>query len=283
MYLGAHYLSDVLGGYLLGLLWLIIGICIRELRFLPPVKPPVLVLQPREIKIYTAVILAAVCGFYVYSGYYFHPTRFFPEEEQSKVMTGDNIMRIFTVYRLPGYTESITGEKQQPLSLIITARDSEAMTEAFKKAGWQKADPVNLVTLAKTADSFLFNESYPLAPITPSFWNEKVNDLNFVKTKPETAVRKRHEARFWRTNYITADGRRIYVGTAVFSESPSRRIIPGMGPDLDKEREGLFSNLVLSGEVEAFTRLRFVPPMSGRSFTGNPFHTDGYLYLIYLK
>jgi hypothetical protein len=42
-------------------------------------------------------------------------------------------------------------------------------------------------------------------------------------------------------------------------------------------------DLVLTGEVAAFTRLRFVPPMWGKSFTGNPFYTDGYLVLIQFK
>ncbi|MDB5265283.1 MAG: hypothetical protein JWN64_854 [Parcubacteria group bacterium] len=32
LYLGVHYLSDVLGGYVLGILWLIIGISLVELR-----------------------------------------------------------------------------------------------------------------------------------------------------------------------------------------------------------------------------------------------------------
>lgn len=31
LYLGVHYISDVIGGYLIGLLWLIIGICMTEL------------------------------------------------------------------------------------------------------------------------------------------------------------------------------------------------------------------------------------------------------------
>jgi len=31
LYLGAHFLSDVIGGYLLGMLWLIIGICLAEM------------------------------------------------------------------------------------------------------------------------------------------------------------------------------------------------------------------------------------------------------------
>jgi undecaprenyl-diphosphatase len=36
LYLGVHYLTDVIGGYLLGLLWLIIGISIVEQHIAPP-------------------------------------------------------------------------------------------------------------------------------------------------------------------------------------------------------------------------------------------------------
>ncbi len=35
IYLGVHFLSDVLGGYLLGICWLIMGIFLTEQRFLP--------------------------------------------------------------------------------------------------------------------------------------------------------------------------------------------------------------------------------------------------------
>ncbi|HET6421828.1 MAG TPA: LssY C-terminal domain-containing protein [Geobacteraceae bacterium] len=283
MYLGAHFLSDIIGGFLLGLLWLIIGICVRELREPPPAERPLPAIRPMKTKIYTAVIIAFVCGFYIYSAYNFHPARYFPEQEQLKVIAGNNIMQIFTIYHLPEYTESITGAKQQPLSLVITAKDNGTLAEAFKKAGWQMADPVDPSTLAKTANSFIFNKSYPLAPMTPSFWDDRANDLNFVKTRTVMAGRKRHEARFWSTNYITTAGGRIYVGTAVFSESPSWRIIPRIGPNPDKERNGLLSDLELGGEVTEFTRSSFVPPMSARSFAGSPFHTDGDIVVIRLK
>lgn len=283
MYLGAHYLSDVIGGFLLGLLWLIIGICVRELRKPPPAERPVPATLPMKTKTYIAVTIAVVCGFYAYSAYHFHPARYFPEQERLEVIPDNNVMQIFTVYHLPGYTESITGARQLPLSLIVTAKDNGTLTEALRKAGWQKADPVDAATLAKTVNAFLFNESYPLAPMTPSFWNDRANDLNFVKTRTVMTGRKRHEVRFWSTNYVSAAGGKIYVGTAVFSESPSWRIIPRMGPKPDKERDGLFADLKLGGDVSEYTRSIFVPPMSGRSFAGSQFHTDGEIVVIRLK
>lgn len=63
LYLGVHFLSDVLGGYLLGLFWLIIGIIIAErLNFngkISSYRPS------REVKILSAVIIFVQIAFYV--------------------------------------------------------------------------------------------------------------------------------------------------------------------------------------------------------------------------
>ncbi len=283
LYLGVHYLSDVLGGYLLGLLWLITGICIRELRPAQPAVQPASAPPTFKIRIVTAVILFAASGFYLYSAYNFHPARIFPEEKRKIVVNGSDVVQIFTVYRLPRYTESISGEKQEPLSLLMVAEKDETITEALRKAGWQQADTVRIFAVAKTLNAFLFNENYPAAPITPSFWDERVNDMNFVKSTPPYTVRRRHEARFWKTDFITDDGRNIYVGTATFSEGSRRWIIPGKGPHPDVEREALLMDMVRAEATASYGRYELVPSLSGRTFTGDPFRTDGGMYIIHLK
>ncbi|HKZ18320.1 MAG TPA: LssY C-terminal domain-containing protein, partial [Geobacteraceae bacterium] len=187
------------------------------------------------------------------------------------------------LYGLPAFTESVMGKMQQPLSLLMTARNDETMSKALKRAGWRETKEVRLLSVAKTINAFVFNESYPLAPITPSFWNGRVNDLNFVKPTAERTVRKRHEARFWRTDFLTEDGRRIYLGIATLTEDSRWWLIPGKGPYPDHERDGLFRDLVQAGAVMWYDRYRLVPSMSGKTLTGDRFHTDGFLYVIQLK
>jgi membrane protein DedA with SNARE-associated domain/membrane-associated phospholipid phosphatase len=283
LYLGVHFLSDVLGGYLLGLLWLIIGICISELRlFQTAGQQPNPTGIPKAGLISSAILLA-VAGFYVFSAYTFNPARFIPAEKHVTYVSGGKLERIFSVYGLPRYTESITGDRQEPLSLVITATDEGTLEKAFGKAGWRPTDPVTFLTVAKTVNAFIFNEDYPAAPISPSFWNNSVNETGFVKPVSKGSVRRRHEARIWKTKYVTEEGRKIYVGIATSEKVAGWRIFPRMGPHPDKDRELLFTDLARSGGIASYGRYRFVPPMSGWSFTDAPFFTDGFLYVINLK
>jgi membrane protein DedA with SNARE-associated domain/membrane-associated phospholipid phosphatase len=283
LYLGVHFLSDVLGGYLLGLLWLIIGICISELRLFQPVSQRAEPAGTLKARLLTSLILLTVAGFYLFSAFSFNPSRFLPGEEQLTTVSGGNPARIFSVYDLPRYTESITGERQEPLSLLITANDSDSLTHAFDKAGWRTVDTVTFLSVAKTVTAYIFYEDYPSAPITPFFWRNSVNELGFVKPVPKGGIRRRLEVRLWKTKYVTQEGRKIYLGIATSIRGTKWWIFPSMGPKPDRDRESLLTDLLRSGETVSYRRYQFVPPMSGRSFTGDPYFSDGFLYVINLK
>jgi membrane protein DedA with SNARE-associated domain len=285
LYLGVHYLSDVLGGSLLGLLWLMIGICIQELRRTPAAATPAPVASTLGLRILTAVILFSASGYYLYSARSFHPPRQVPEQGQATIIVENKIGKIFTLYRLPVYTESVMGKKQEPLNLLIIAKNKETLSQVLTRAGWRKADAVGFLSLARAVNAFIFNKSYPLAPITPAFWNNRVNDLNFVKPSAKHTVRRRHEARFWRTDFRMEDGRRIFLGLARLSVSTGWWIIPipTEGHHPDRERDALLRELVQAGAVESYNKFRVVPPVSMKTFTGQLFQTDGYMYMIELK
>jgi membrane protein DedA with SNARE-associated domain len=283
LYLGVHYLSDVLGGFLLGLLWLMIGICILELRRVPPTDTSVSAHPTAKKRISTAIILVAASGFYFYSAWSFQPTRLVPEEGRPTVIANNEIWKIFTRYGLPVYTESVMGKKQDPLNLLITAKNTESLSQTLNRAGWRKADEVAFLSVARTVNAFIFNENYPLAPITPSFWDGRVDDLTFVKPTSEQTVRRRHEARFWRTDFRTEDGHGIYLGIATLTGSTKWGIIPVKGPFPDHERDGLFRDLLQAGAIASCDKYRLVPPVSMKTLSGRGLHTDGYLYMIQLK
>jgi membrane protein DedA with SNARE-associated domain len=283
LYLGVHFLSDILGGYLLGMLWLIIGICISELS---PFQPDSQKSAPTHVlrsRIVSCAILAAIAAFYVFSAYSFHPVRILPEEGRVTTIGGNSLASIFYDYNLPRYTESITGERQEPLGLLITVKNENTLAEEFEKAGWQFADPVGFLTVAKTVNAYVFNEDYPSAPITPFFWNNRVNQIGFVKPLSKKGIRRRLEVRLWRTRFVTQSGSRIYMGIGTSVRGSRWWIIPRMGPDPDRDREALFRDLDRVGEIASYARISLVPPMSGKSITNDPYFTDGFLYIINLK
>jgi hypothetical protein len=133
------------------------------------------------------------------------------------------------------------------------------------------------------AGALLSNASYPAEPVAPSFWNRRVNDLSFEKPTPARTARERHLARLWKTDLQTADGRSVYVGTAVLDAGLKWNVLYRIGPDIDAEREGLLRDLLYAGAVASAGRNVFVPPMTGRNSFGDPFSTDGKIATIYLK
>jgi undecaprenyl-diphosphatase len=282
LYLGVHFLSDVLGGYLLGLLWLIIGICMAELHGRegrpPGTSPP----APTAAKPVIVGLTLACVAFYVYSGSRYGPAAYFPPPRTATVVDAFDLLKRFDG-TLPKYTENTAGDRQQPLSMVIVTRNEGTLADAFVGAGWTPADPLRADTLVKIAGALLSNASYPAEPAAPSFWNRRVNDLSFGKPTPARTARERHLARLWKTDLQTADGRLVYVGTAVLDAGLKWSVLYRIGPDIDAEREGLLRDLLAAGAVASTGRNGFVPPMAGRNSFGDPFSTDGKIATIYLK
>ena len=282
LYLGVHFLSDVLGGYLLGLLWLIIGICMVEWnprKERPPAAPA---LAPLPAGIVAAGVGLACVAFYVYSGLGFSPVPYLPPPRTTTVVETTGILRRFD-RALPKYTGNLLGDREQPLSLVIVGSNERTLADAFARAGWVAADPLRVDTMMKMVGALLSNTGYPAAPVAPSFWDGRVNDLSFEKTTPARSVRERHQARLWKTDMETSDGRAVYVGTAVFDSGRKWQVIYRIGPDLDTELEGLLRDLLAAGVVASAGRSGFVPPMTGRNSFGDPYFTAGSLETIDLK
>jgi len=282
LYLGVHFVSDVVGGYLLGLLWLIIGICMTELHLCGERPPMGSSRSPAATKRLTAALVMASIAFYVYSGLRYNPSAYFPPPRPAIIVAAADILKEFD-HALPKYTENIPGDRQQPLSVIIVARDDRNLVDAFAKAGWVPADPLRLGTFIKLAEALIAGKSYPSAPVAPSFWNRRVNDFSFEKPTPVRTARQRHQAKLWKTDIRTTDGRAVYVGTIVLEVGLKWHLVYRIRPDVDAEPEELLRDLAAAGVVASDGRNRFVPPMAGRNSFGDPYFTDGNITTIRLR
>ncbi len=280
LYLGVHFLSDVLGGYLLGLLWLIAGICLVEWHLFARGEKPVAECPSFPVRLTSATLILAELLFYSHSGLHYNPARNSSASPVATQPVSMDIVSDFDRYRLPRFTEAITGKQQEPLNVIIVAKDVTLMANIFKAAGWQPVDPVTISTVAKTLTTLLGNESYPTAPIAPTFWNGKINDVGFEKPTPAQTVRHRHHLRLWKTDLITTDNSRIFVGTVSRDAGMKWGLLHKMQPDIDAERDALLNELLLGGRVTANYKSRFAEPHSGRNFAGDIFFTDGYLWVV---
>ncbi|MBE0557195.1 MAG: LssY C-terminal domain-containing protein, partial [Proteobacteria bacterium] len=219
---------------------------------------------------------------YVHSGLRYSPVPYLPPPRAITVVEAADILKRFDG-ALPKFTEDILGERQQPFSVVIVAPGEEALSGAFARAGWAAADPLRVDTMIKMLGALISNTGYPAAPVAPLFWDGRVNDLSFEKTTPARTVRERHQARLWKTDIQTSDGRAVYVGTAVFDAGLKWQGVYRIGPDIDTEMEGLLRDLLSVGVVASAGSNGFVSPMTGKSLFGDPYFTSGNITTIYLK
>lgn len=282
LYLGVHYLSDVLGGYLSGTIWLIISISISE--YFISKKPKTLYKKVNfNEKIITSVITASVLIVYVF--FIFNYTLPLTNTESVKTISVNNPLNIFTTNDMK-YTETLLGNKQAPISFIIIAKNDTELINLFKHANWQPADKITILSTYKMAKAVLFKESYSQAPITPDFWNSEVNSFGFQKETSENILTERHHVRFWKTDYITSDEKNIYVGTASFDNGIKLGITVithKIDPDIDTEREFLFEDLKSTDLLSEIHKEQFVNRSLGKNFNGDLFFTDGQVYILYMK
>lgn len=280
LYLGVHFLSDVLGGYLLGFLWLIIGISLSEWRLVGERRPTVPSSSPVKVRVATASLILATFAFYVHTGIHYQPALTPASVEKTITIPSAGFLQSFNNYTIPRYTETITGEKQEPISFIVTAGNDGEVIGVFRKAGWHTVEPVTFASLSRIAQTALTTESYPLAPLTPSFWHGRPQDFGLAKMAQGNGVGEREQARLWRTDLRTEAGKTVYVGTASRSAGFKWRIVPRTRPDIDAERERLFSDLLGTGLVGNHEKLNFTSPETGRNFVGDTFFSDGAAFII---
>ncbi len=279
LYLGVHYFSDVIGGYLVGLLLLFISIGILEFIIDGSIKRRLMSfkLSKKPLIIYSSI---GIIFFLVFGLFFAEPIYTHSDNVQSiSIVEIDNVFSIFENENLK-YSETIFGRKQEPLNFIILAKSDKDLIKIFHQAGWSLGDPVNIRTVYKVGKSALLKQSYKTAPMTPSFWNSRVNDFGFQREIGN--VRVRHHARFWRTGYKKGEYL-IYVGTASFDIGIKWGITHKIDPDIDTEREILFEDLYKTGLIKKFYKVNFVKPTLGKNFVGDIFFTDGKAYYIEMK
>lgn len=273
LYLGVHFLSDVLSGYLIGLLWLIISISIAEWQRSRRTQREAPLLPHAKKAGYGIIALAFVFSI----GYAF---AYAPPQNQS---TFQAPLSPFDITRIPKFTETLTGNPQEPIGFIMSAPNDEAFIAAFYRAGWYLADPVSFRSITAISQAAILGKPYVTAPITPSFWNAQVHAFGFEKSTNERTVTKRHHARFWKTNFRDARGMHVYVGTASFDTSLKWLVTHKIQPDIDTERALLIRDLQEAHTVSALRQEPFVEPTLGKNFSGDEFFTDGRVYIVELQ
>ncbi|MDO9210691.1 MAG: LssY C-terminal domain-containing protein [Deltaproteobacteria bacterium] len=274
--LGVHYLSDVWSGYLVGAMWLIIAIGFFEWlkhknmkdRSISPIKAARL--------ISFGLVLTAIL-FYVGFALNYHPS--LAAVPLNKAVIVAKVLDVFAIEHMK-YTETMVGEKQEPVNFIFLAKDDRHLIETLQQAGWIVTDKADISSFIKAVKAVILKTPYSSAPISPSFWNAKIQDLSFAKPINRNVLSNAHHVRIWRTKSLSKNGNHIYVGMANANDGIKWGVIPKLSPNIDAERELLYQDLNLSEKIKSYQKEQLVKPQIGTNFTGDQFFTDGKAYII---
>jgi membrane protein DedA with SNARE-associated domain/membrane-associated phospholipid phosphatase len=275
IYLCVHYFSDVWGGYILGATGVLVGIALNE-QYLFKKNQPKNENISSSSKIAIAFTVLISIAFYIYLGLQFHPKLLSPPKEE--LIAINSVEKIFKNEKMK-YTYTILGARQEPINFILIAKNDNALVNAIKKAKWNFAQRLNIASIKKFIKSFTDNKAYPNAPISPDFWDYRVN--NFGIEESSKSVKVRHHGRIWRTPFVI-NGDRVYVAAVSFDEG-FRWVVHKISPYVDGERKFFFKCLKDADVIKRYELIKLTKPLIGKNFYGDQFFTDGKAYVIWIK
>lgn len=184
---------------------------------------------------------------------------------------------------VPGITQTASGIPGDPLNVALIGTKAE-LIHLLLAAKWYPADPLSLKSCLEIAEASVFKRPYDDAPVSSLYLFGRKEDLAFEQPVGDNP-RHRHHVRFWQTDKVDADGRSVWVGSAVYDERVGLSRTTGQvthvtAPDVDAERDYLFQCLEKTGDLaETYAIDDFHKVREGRNGGGDPWHTDGKLYV----
>jgi hypothetical protein len=187
---------------------------------------------------------------------------------------------------LPKYTRTTSGLQGDALNVGLVGTLAE-VERAFTAAGWRPAADLGIASDLGIAESVLLDRPDPTAPVsTLLLWGRK-QDLAF-EHQLGISARQRDHVRWWRSE-LSADGDRpVWVGAATRDRGVelgrrTAKITHQIAPDIDSERDLLIDALDAAGQVTRIFAVTGVgPTFAGRNGSGDPYYSDGELYVAVL-
>ncbi len=271
--LGVHYVSDVWAGLLLGAIWLIIGISLSEwqsssghIDWRAPIA------RPRKIQALVIVLLAL--SWLILFNLNWQPARFTPPP-QTITDINPPFGRYLQAHHLAN-SETLLGQAGQPLSLIFLSHDLSQLTQALQAAGWRQADAASYRSMLQLVEQGM---NYETAPLAPSFWNNRINDLAFERAVNDGKNRRLQTLRLWRTPW-RSDRRRIFVAIARVYDGIQLGLLHHIAPDVDAAAMDVVQSLQKTGAIERVRVEQIHPPMIGKFLLGGAFFSQGKIYIL---
>lgn len=178
-----------------------------------------------------------------------------------------------------------TGDRHpgDPLNVALIGTEDEVKA-IMRAADWYSAVPLGLISDLEIGADTILKRPDDNAPVSSLYLFGRKEDLAFEQPVGDSP-RHRHHVRLWKTPDVGEDGRQQWIGAAVYDERVGLSRTTGQithvtAADVDVERDYLFTCLAGTNMLEEqYVVKDFHKVRSGRNGGGDPWETDGSLYV----
>jgi hypothetical protein len=187
----------------------------------------------------------------------------------------------------PGITLTGDDHPGDPINVALVGSEAD-VKRIMLAAKWYPADPLGLRSDVKIAADTVLERPYAEAPVSNLFlWGRK-EDLAFEQPVGDDP-KQRHHVRYWKSDKLDDQGRPLWAGSITYDRRVGLSYTTGqithhIGADVDAERDRLFGELKQTGDladvqiIDGFHKVK-----SGKNGGGDPWHTDGRLFVGTIK
>lgn len=201
--------------------------------------------------------------------------------------------RVLTNLYVPDYfigrSRTSDGLLGDPVNLALRG-SAEQIHEAMTRAGWVRADPVNLASSVRIVTASITRKSYPEAPVSPLMLFGSMQEFAYQQ-EVEGNPAQRHHVRFWpapegwllpgghHVDWLAAGTYDRSVGFSLFTLQVTHKI----DRDIDIERNYIVDSIVYAvPEATVDTIEDFSTGYHCRNGGGDAVATDGDLPIVQL-
>lgn len=265
LYLGAHWLTDVLGGFMLGLAWIaLLGIAYRRHR------PPSI--ATGKLTLVASAVFLIAGGWHVSRHHAAELQHYAPLIETARMELRD--WQETGWQSLPAYRADLRARRDQPLT-VQYAGPPQALREHLAQHGWQQPAPLSFVTALYWLSADAPVAQLPVLPQVHDGWHESL-----VLVRDSGSPERRLVLRLWPAYVDLAtpagDTVPLWLGSVSFYERarPMRLFTTAhTGQDFVTPRD------LLAGDVSGLIARVGSRPLSGADHDRPP-RWDGKVLLL---